>query len=69
MDKCADISGSRLNVFSLVVPDNRKNRGIFLWWSLRMFILKIVSTYLEEMKNVILYYFVNGYAFRCSSIL
>ena len=68
-DKCADISGSRLNVFSLVVPDNRKNRGIFLWWSLRMFILKIVSTYLEEMKNVILYYFVNGYAFRCSSIL
>ena len=24
---------------------------------------------IEEMKNVILYYFVNGYAFRCSSIL
>jgi len=32
-------------------------------------ILKIVSAYLEEMKNAILYYFVNGYAFRCSSIL
>ena len=56
-DKCADISGSRLNVFSLVVPDNRKNRGIFLLWSLRVLILKIVSAYLEEMKNVILYYF------------